>query len=69
MYVSFMQGDSGFLIYRQGRIVLSSAPQQDGFNCPFQLSARANSNTVWEADVDNFRVQPGDIIVLGKWSC
>ena len=61
-----LQGDSGFLVYRRGYIVLSSRPQQLEFNCPFQLAAQGQGNTAYDADVDNFVTEPGDIIVLGR---
>jgi len=66
----FNLGDSGFLVYRRGYIVLSSRPQQLEFNCPFQLAAQGEGHTAYDADVDNFVTEPGDIIVLatdGVW--
>ena len=34
-----MQGDSGFILVRDGQIVLQSEPLQHFFDCPFQFAA------------------------------
>ena len=54
------------MLYRNGHLLLSSAPQQQYFNCPYQFSAYGGDNTAWEADVDNFTTEPGDILILSR---
>jgi len=62
-------GDSGFLVLRQGRILLQSTPQQHSFNFPFQLLApntHPNSDSPHDAEIFELEnVLPDDVIILG----
>jgi hypothetical protein len=69
--VLFLQGDSGFMVYRRNTegywyLVLDSGIQTSGFNCPRQMSAAGGGATVYDANVDNFLLQEGDLVILGK---
>ena len=57
-------GDSAFAVFRGGRLLLRSVPQQHYFNCPFQLSAVGGSR-VSDAAVGEFPVEEGDVVVAG----
>ncbi|XP_021942200.1 protein phosphatase PTC7 homolog isoform X3 [Zootermopsis nevadensis] len=64
-------GDSGFVIVRHGEVVHRSEEQQHYFNTPFQLSLPppGHSNLVLSdrpesADMSNFQVEDGDVILL-----
>lgn len=61
-------GDSGFAVLRGGEIVHRSAPQQQHFNCPYQLSARAAARGdagLTKAKVGAVPVVDGDVVVAG----
>ncbi|KQK17902.1 hypothetical protein BRADI_1g37500v3 [Brachypodium distachyon] len=57
-------GDSGFALFRRGRMVHRSQPQQASFNCPYQLGAWGNK--VGEAAVGQIAVKDGDVLVVGS---
>lgn len=57
-------GDSTLYLIRRGRLAFKTPQQQHGFNFPFQLGSEA-SDTADMADVFEFDVRRGDIIVLG----
>ncbi|XP_020154241.1 putative protein phosphatase 2C 24 [Aegilops tauschii subsp. strangulata] len=60
-------GDSGFAVFRDGRILHRSQPQQSYFNCPFQLSSDSeDSNKVSEAAVGEIAVEEGDVVVVAS---
>ncbi|CAD6250167.1 unnamed protein product [Miscanthus lutarioriparius] len=58
-------GDSGFVVIRDGRILLRSRPQQHYFNCPYQLSSNQDCNRLADADVGEVAAKEGDIVILG----
>jgi len=62
-------GDSGFIVVRDGEIVLKTEPQQHFFDCPYQLGAAPEyvPETDYASDARRFRtkLQPGDCIVMG----
>jgi protein phosphatase PTC7 len=58
-------GDSGFVVIRDGRILLRSRPQQHYFNCPYQLSSKQDSSRLADADVGEVAAKEGDIVILG----
>jgi len=64
-------GDSGFLVFRGGRVVHRSHEQQHYFNTPFQLSLPPSnmatevlSDAPESADRYEFSVKHGDVILL-----
>ena len=64
-------GDSGFLVFRAGRVVHRSHEQQHYFNTPFQLSLPPSnmatevlSDAPESADRYEFSVEDGDVILL-----
>lgn len=57
-------GDSGFAVFRGGRMVRRSRPQQHRFNCPFQLRA-TGGESVGDAAVGEMPVTVGDVVVVG----
>jgi len=64
-------GDSGFLVFRGGRVVHRSQEQQHYFNTPFQLSlpppnmaTEVLSDAPESADRYEFSVKHGDVILL-----
>ncbi|XP_048545285.1 putative protein phosphatase 2C 24 [Triticum urartu] len=60
-------GDSGFAVFRDGRILHRSQPQQCYFNCPFQLSSDSDdSNKVSDAAVGEIAVEEGDVVVVAS---
>ncbi|GJM85614.1 hypothetical protein PR202_ga02082 [Eleusine coracana subsp. coracana] len=58
-------GDSGFAVFRDGRVVVRSQAQQYHFGCPFQLGAERNSTDVSFAAVGEVQVMEGDVVVAG----
>lgn len=62
-------GDSGFRVIRNGEIAFASRTHQHCFNCPYQLSNKKlnpGTDTAKDAEVYDFPVQPGDIVVVGS---
>ncbi|GJN21648.1 hypothetical protein PR202_gb09146 [Eleusine coracana subsp. coracana] len=57
-------GDSGFAVFRGGRVVRRSRPQQHRFNCPYQLRATGGDG-VGDAAVGEMQVAEGDVVVVG----
>lgn len=73
-------GDSGFAVYRNGKVIHRSTEQQHYFNTPYQLSlppqpaSGSNSSMLQDspevADASSVSLEEGDIIVLatdGLW--
>ncbi|KAL6848514.1 hypothetical protein ACP4OV_021808 [Aristida adscensionis] len=61
-------GDSGFAVFRGGRLLRRSTRQQHRFNCPLQLSAAAaggGGTTVADAEVGEVPARAGDVVVVG----
>lgn len=62
-------GDSGFVVFRNGRKVFEMPSQSHGFNMPFQfaqVSMYPESDTADDADLSYFHVMEGDVIVAGS---
>jgi len=61
-------GDSGAMVIRDGQVVGASAPQQMGFNCPYQLSidldGKPGSISPTLAAPYKVKVQDGDLVLL-----
>ncbi|KAB2628628.1 protein phosphatase 2C 55 [Pyrus ussuriensis x Pyrus communis] len=58
-------GDSGFLLFRNNKVVYQSPTQQRRFNCPYQLGNGISSDRPDSAWEEWIQTVPGDIIVLG----
>ncbi|GJM85613.1 hypothetical protein PR202_ga02081 [Eleusine coracana subsp. coracana] len=58
-------GDSGFAVFRGGRMVARSTAQQHYFNCPVQLSSGSGSDRVDKAEVGEAPAKEGDVVVVG----
>lgn len=59
-------GDSGFLIVRDGKLVFQTPQQQHSFNFPYQIGSEDGAGDQPDcAQVFEFTVQPGDIVVAG----
>ena len=61
-------GDSGLRLVRAGCVEFATGVQEHGWNCPYQLSHPrlvTNTDTAADAAVDELKVAPGDVIVLG----
>lgn len=71
-------GDSGFLVWRNGKIIHKSQEQTHYFNAPFQLTLLPEQmetqgfiiDTPESSDMDAFELQKGDVVLLatdGLW--
>jgi protein phosphatase PTC7 len=64
-----VQGDSGFIVVRNGKIAMRSSPKQHFFDCPLQFGAYPEfvdgTDTADDAEIFHLPVQPGDIVVAG----
>jgi len=63
-------GDSGFIVIRNGEILIESVEQQHGFNYPYQLGIGENGephgkDRPEDADVYRMQLEVGDIILMG----
>ena len=59
-------GDSGFVVFRDGRILRRSQSQQHHFNCPYQLNSKPDGIRVAAAAaVGEVPAKEGDIVVVG----
>ncbi|PWA65824.1 protein phosphatase 2C 1 [Artemisia annua] len=59
-------GDCGLRVIRKGQIVFSTFPQEHYFDCPYQLSSEAVTQTYLDATVTSVDIVKGDIIVMGS---
>ncbi|KAI3667794.1 hypothetical protein L6452_42863 [Arctium lappa] len=59
-------GDCGLRVIRKGQIIFSTFPQEHYFDCPYQLSSEAVSQTYLDATVTSIDSMKGDIIVMGS---
>ncbi|CAB4312424.1 unnamed protein product [Prunus armeniaca] len=59
-------GDCGLKVIREGKINFSTSPQEHYFDCPYQLSSEAVSQTYLDAMVSSIELMEGDIIVTGS---
>jgi hypothetical protein len=64
------QGDSGFMLVRDGQVVFKSSVLQHFFDCPLQFGAcpdfSESTDSAEDAAVFELAVQPGDILVAGS---
>lgn len=71
-------GDSGYLVYRNGKIVQKSAEQTHYFNAPFQLTLLPEQcdlegfirDTPEKSDMNTLELEKGDVVLLatdGLW--
>jgi protein phosphatase PTC7 len=63
-------GDSGFIVIRNHKVVLSSKSQQLSWNCPYQMGKDCTLTPKEHAEKYTFDLKKGDIIVLatdGLW--
>ncbi|OEL36401.1 putative protein phosphatase 2C 23 [Dichanthelium oligosanthes] len=58
-------GDSGFTVFRDGRVLRRSRAQQYHFNCPYQLNSGRDGTSIAEAEVGEVPAKEGDIVVVG----
>ncbi|KAI9121289.1 hypothetical protein K1719_008322 [Acacia pycnantha] len=58
-------GDSGFMLFRNLKIVFQSPTQQHGFNTPYQLGNGRKSDKPEKAREFTVEVAAGDIVVFG----
>ncbi|PQQ06555.1 putative protein phosphatase 2C 26 isoform X2 [Prunus yedoensis var. nudiflora] len=59
-------GDCGLKVIREGKINFSTSPQEHYFDCPYQLSSEAVSQTYLDAMVSSIELMEGDTIVTGS---
>nr|CAB3447316.1 unnamed protein product [Digitaria exilis] len=58
-------GDSGFVVFRDGRVVRRSRPQQHRFNCPYQLSSKRDGVVaIALAEAGEVPAKDGDVVVV-----
>ena len=64
------QGDSGFMLVRDGEVVFKSPVLQHFFDCPLQFGAcpdySESTDTAEDAAVFELAVQPGDVLLAGS---
>ncbi|KAG8387779.1 hypothetical protein BUALT_Bualt02G0056700 [Buddleja alternifolia] len=58
-------GDCGIRVIRKGQIVFSTSPQEHYFDCPYQLSSEAVSQTFLDATVTSVELMEEDTVVMG----
>jgi protein phosphatase PTC7 len=59
-------GDSGFAVFRDGKMLHRFQPQQRYFNCPFQLRSANGVSTVRDAAVGEIAVEEGYVLVVAS---
>ncbi|KAH9623568.1 hypothetical protein KSS87_013172 [Heliosperma pusillum] len=59
-------GDCGMRVIRKGQVMFTTCPQEHYFDCPYQLSSEASTQTYLDAVVSTVRLMEGDIIVMGS---
>ncbi|CAI9107065.1 OLC1v1006340C1 [Oldenlandia corymbosa var. corymbosa] len=59
-------GDCGLRVIRRGQIAFSTSPQEHYFDCPYQLSSEAVTQTYLDAMVCSVELVKGDILVIGS---
>ncbi|XP_054801474.1 probable protein phosphatase 2C 55 [Prosopis cineraria] len=58
-------GDSGFMLFRDNKLVFRSPTQPHEFNRPYRLGNSKNSDTLEKAEEFKVEVKAGDIVVFG----
>lgn len=60
-------GDSGYILFRERRIIFHSKEHQRGYNFPYQLSPLMNTDSALEGDQYNdIPLLPNDIVLLAS---
>lgn len=59
-------GDCGLRVIREGQVAFTTCPQEHYFDCPYQLSSEATTQTYLDAVVSSVKLMEGDIIVMGS---
>ncbi|XP_004240420.1 probable protein phosphatase 2C 26 [Solanum lycopersicum] len=59
-------GDCGLRVIRKGQMIFSTFPLEHYFDCPYQLSSEAVSQTYLDAIVSTVNLQVGDTIIMGS---
>jgi serine/threonine protein phosphatase PrpC len=59
-------GDSGLIIIRDSKVVFRTEPQQRNFNQPYQLGTVDMADTPDDAELTDFKVVLGDVIIVGE---
>ncbi|CAA7406240.1 unnamed protein product [Spirodela intermedia] len=59
-------GDCGLRVIRKGRVIFCTSPLEHYFDCPFQLSSEALTQTYSDAVVCSVRLTVGDTVVVGS---
>ena len=66
----WLQGDSGFMLVREGKVVYRSPVLQHFFDCPLQFGAvpdfSESTDSAEDAAVAELQVQPGDVLLAGS---
>ncbi|XP_055831650.1 probable protein phosphatase 2C 26 isoform X2 [Solanum dulcamara] len=58
-------GDCGLRVIRKGQMIFSTFPLEHYFDCPYQLSSEAVTQTYLDAIVSTVDLQVGDTIIMG----
>ena len=58
-------GDSGFMLFRDRKLIYRSLTQLQGFNCPYQLGNSETSHRPGCAAQASIKVAEGDVLVVG----
>ncbi|KAK4363707.1 hypothetical protein RND71_018948 [Anisodus tanguticus] len=59
-------GDCGLRIIRKGQMIFSTFPLEHYFDCPYQLSSEAVTQSYLDAIVSTLDLQIGDTIIMGS---
>ncbi|XP_015080042.1 probable protein phosphatase 2C 26 isoform X2 [Solanum pennellii] len=59
-------GDCGLRVIRKGQMIFSTFPLEHYFDCPYQLSSEAVTQTYLDAIVSTVNLQVGDTIIMGS---
>ncbi|XP_059297739.1 probable protein phosphatase 2C 1 isoform X4 [Lycium ferocissimum] len=59
-------GDCGLRVIRKGQMIFSTFPLEHYFDCPYQLSSEAVTQTYLDAIVSTVDLQIGDTIIMGS---
>ncbi|XP_018628418.1 probable protein phosphatase 2C 1 isoform X2 [Nicotiana tomentosiformis] len=59
-------GDCGLRIVRKGQMIFSTFPQEHYFDCPYQLSSEAVTQTYLDAIISSVDMKEGDTIIMGS---
>ena len=67
---TWLQGDSGFMLVRDRKVVYRSPVLQHFFDCPLQFGAvpdfSESTDSAEDAAIAELQVQPGDVLLAGS---